>query len=180
MSASRTTIRLQTAAVLGALVLLAGCAGGGADQLARQVQQAPIGQGHNQVIAWLPRDAAQSPTVARAMTLVALGDAKRRTEAALCGGEWVFSGEVDEAGMPARATAPASLGRYAAWHYRIAWNPGLPDCGNVRPREYYQTLSAHLPEWMLVQNGAPVSVYHQGQTIFYQDKGTAVMLARQD
>ena len=179
MTASRTRIRLQAAAVLGALAVLAGCAGGGADQLARQVQEASIGQGHNQVIAWLPRDAAQSPTVARAMTLVALGAAKRRTEAALCGGEWVFSGEVDEAGMPARATAPAALGRYAAWHYRIAWNPGLPDCGNVQPREYYQALSAHLPEWILVQSGTPMAVYHQGQAIFQQDRG-AIMLARQD
>lgn len=179
MTASRTTIRLQVAAALGALALLAGCAGGGADQLARQVQEAPVGQGHNQVIAWLPHDTAQSPTVARAMTLVALGDAKRKTEAALCHGEWVFSGEVDEAGMPARATAPTSLGRYAAWHYRIAWNPDLPDCGDVRPQEYYQALSAHLPEWMLVQSGTPVAVYHQGQTIFYQDRD-AIMLARQD
>lgn len=178
MTASRTTIRLCTATALGALVLLTGCAGGGADQLARQVGDGPVGQGHNQVIAWLPRDAAQNPTVARAMTLVALGEAKRRTEAQLCSGEWIFSGEVDEADMPAPATAPASLGRYAAWHYRIAWNPGLPDCGNAQPHEYYQALSAHLPEWMLVQSAAPVAVFHQGQAIFQQGNAP-VMVALQ-
>ncbi|WP_096367159.1 hypothetical protein [Thiohalobacter thiocyanaticus] len=179
MTASRSTIRLRSLGALAALVLLVGCAGSGTDQLARQAQETALGQGHNQVIAWLPRDAAQSPTVARARTLVALGEAKRRTEAALCSGEWVFSGEVDEAGMPAMATAPDSLGRYAAWHYRIAWNPGLPDCGNVRPQEYYQTLSAHLPEWMLVQSGTPVAVYHQGEAIFRQGDAP-MMVALQD
>ncbi|RRQ22416.1 hypothetical protein [Thiohalobacter thiocyanaticus] len=179
MTATCATVRFQSAAALGAVLLLAGCAGGGADQLARQAAEATVGQGHNQVIAWLPREAAQNPTVARARTLIALGEAKRKTEAALCQGNWVFSGDIDEAGMPATATAPDSLGRYAAWHYRIAWNPGLPDCGNVRQQEYYQTLSAYLPEWMLVQSGTPVAVYHQGEAIFRQGDAP-MMVALQD
>lgn len=176
MTPGKPTNRIPFATALAGVVMLTGCAGSGSDYFAWETETTASPANQDQVIAWLPRASAQTPAVARAMTLVALGDAKRETESELCQGEWIFSGEIEEAGAPEAGTAPSSLGQYAAWHYRIAWNPELPDCNDVTPQQYYQALSRHLPEWVLIQTGSPVAVYHQGQPVFNQNGG--VLLAR--
>ncbi len=131
----------------------------------------------NQIVAWIPVDQAETPTVVRAMMLVALGKAKKSTEQQLCNGQWVFTGDVEENAAPQRGLAPNALGSYAAWQYRIRWNPALPDCANIASSEYFRSLSANLPNWVVVQSGVEETIYHQGLAVFTGDSDEPNQLA---
>lgn len=168
---------LQQAGLLLSAAMLTGCSG--------MWNEANLGDrtgkdvADNQIVAWVPVNQAETPTVVRAMMLVALGKAKKSTEKQLCAGQWVFTGDVDENAAPQRALAPNALGAYSAWEYRIRWNPSLPDCANVADSEYYRTLSANLPSWVIVQSGAEETIYHQGLAVFTGDTDEPHQLALQ-
>ncbi len=149
---------------LALAALLGGCASQGPGTEADASLPA-VELGRNQVLAWVPRGQAETPAVARAMAHVALGEAKRRTEAELCGGTWIFTGDVTEVRTPAPEAAPALLGGFRAWHYRIDWNPELPECPHTDAATYYRTLSRHLPDWMMLQTPAPIAMYHRGEAV---------------
>lgn len=153
----------QFGLVLSALVI-SGCSGL-SNQAALDSNQAAAAMRPNQVMAWVPADQARTPTVARAMVHIALGNAKQATEQQLCQGEWIFTGDVEETEAPNRGLAPANLGGFSAWQYRIAWSPELPDCPQASAEEYYRTLSSHLPSWMLVQFGTEATLYRQGVAV---------------
>lgn len=148
---------------LSALVL-SGCSGL-ANQAAQDNNQGATAMRSNQVMAWVPADQARTPTVVRAMVHIALGNAKQATEQQLCQGEWVFTGDVEETEAPTRGLAPANLGGFSAWQYRIAWSPELPDCPQATAEEYYRLLSSNLPDWMLVQFGTEATIYRQGVAV---------------
>lgn len=165
---------LQQASIAISVLALTGCSGMWNE--ASLEQEGGNAVARNQIVAWVPVDQAQTPTVVRARMLVALGKAKKTTERELCAGQWVFTGNVDESAPPQRGQAPQVLGAYAAWQYRIHWNPALPDCGNITSRDYFRTLSAHLPNWVVVQSGAEQTIYHQGMAVF---TGEDQVLSRQ-
>ena len=99
-------------------------------------------------IAWVPRDKAQTATVAEAMTHISLVNAREQTARQLCSGDWVMNGEVADNIGPLPASAPETAGGYPAWYYRISHRPGLHGCQSTDARKFYHTLQENLPEWM--------------------------------
>lgn len=157
-------------------VLCGGCAGLGigtntADDLA-------LSPGQNQIIAWVPREQAQTASVAQAIVHVALTRAKQTTEAELCQGTWVFSGKHQQIAPTQLSTAPASLGGFSGWHVRISWEPQLDECG-INAQSYARALSKHLPGWMMTQSGQPLALFHQGVALYHQDSAQQYALAAQ-
>lgn len=108
-------------------------------------------------IAWLPREQARTAAEAEAITHVALGDAREKTGASLCRGAWVMSGPAIARLGPYPATAPAALGGYAAWYYRISHEPGMTGCGDIDSGAVYQELGANLPTWITIRSAAVAS-----------------------
>ena len=102
-------------------------------------------------IAWVPRDSAQTATVAEAITHISLVNAREKTAKQLCSGDWVMNGEVTENIGPLPTSAPASAGGYPAWYYRISHQPGLQGCQTTDARKLYHTLQENLPEWMNIR-----------------------------
>ena len=45
-------------------------------------------------IAWVPRDQAQTGAVARALTHIAVGNAREKTGKDWCGGTWLLNGKI--------------------------------------------------------------------------------------
>ena len=99
-------------------------------------------------IAWVPRDKAQTATVAEAVTHISLVNARERTAKQLCGSNWVMNGEVAANIGPLPTTAPETAGGYPAWYYRISHRPGLRGCPGADAQKLYHTLQENLPEWM--------------------------------
>ncbi len=113
-------------------------------------------------IAWVPRDAAQTATVARALTHTALGSARKHAGDSLCDGTWIGNKSDTNVIGPLRAWAPTSSGGYPAWYYRISHQPGLKGCTTSTNAQIYQAMAAELPEWLHVQT-AYVNSAKQGQ-----------------
>ena len=99
-------------------------------------------------IAWVPRDKAQTATVAEAMTHISLVNAREQTANQLCSGNRVLNGEVADNIGPLPTSAPESAGGYPAWYYRISHQPGLHGCQSTDTLKFYQTLRENLPDWI--------------------------------
>jgi len=102
-------------------------------------------------IAWVPRDKAQTATVAEAVTHISLVNAREQTARQLCSGNWVMNSEATTNIGPLPATAPEAAGGYPAWYYRISHQPGLRGCPGTNSQKLYHTLQANLPEWVDIQ-----------------------------
>lgn len=156
------------------LALSSGCA-----TLGKGEQHADLpylSPGHNLVLAWVPRERAQTGAVAEAVAHIALAKAKKAAEAELCGGTWLFSGTLEQDGRAALATAPEPLGGFTGWEVRIRWEPRLADCG-VSAQRYALAVSAHLPEWMMTQSGQPLALFHRGTALYHQDAAPRYAMA---
>lgn len=145
-----------TAAVV--LLVLQGCAStGGADLTtdagsATTIPAADPALDH--YIAWVPRELAQTATVARAMTHISLGNAREQAGEELCAGSRPLNGQVTALVGPLPATAPAGAGGYPAWYYRISSIPGLQGCSASRHTRLYQSLRQNLPDWISIETAA--------------------------
>jgi len=106
-------------------------------------------------IAWIPRDMAQTATVAEALAQVEWGNAKEQTGARLCNGAWLVNGEVTARSGPYQATAPDRLGGYAAWYYRVSHIPGIKGCPGTTTRELYSEIRSGLPRWISIRASGP-------------------------
>ncbi len=102
-------------------------------------------------IAWVPRDKAQTATVARAMAHTALGSARKQAGDHLCSGIWIGNNTVENVIGPIPAWASTANGGYAAWYYRISHQPGLKGCAAATDATVYQAIEANLPTWLRVQ-----------------------------
>ena len=102
-------------------------------------------------IAWVPRDEAQTATVAKALTHTALGSARKQAGDQLCGGIWIGNNTVTNVIGPIQAWASTENGGYAAWYYRISHLPGLKGCTTATDARVYQAMEANLPKWLRVQ-----------------------------
>ena len=99
-------------------------------------------------IAWIPRDQAQTASVAEAMAHISLVNAREQTASQLCAGQWMMQGKVAENIGPLPATAPETAGSYPAWYYRVSHLPGLQGCRNADTQSFYHAMQENLPEWM--------------------------------
>ncbi len=167
---------LATLPPLLALALCGGCASLKSNSVASVDGLPHLSPGHNQIMAWVPQDQAQTGSVARAVAHIALVEAKKATEAELCGGNWVFSGKLEQDDTTVLAAAPPSLGDYTGWQVRISWKPSLAECG-VTPLDYSRALSRHLPNWMMAQTGQPLVLFHQGTALYHQDSASRFAMA---
>lgn len=102
-------------------------------------------------IAWIPRAQAQTPTIAKTLTHITLGNAKEQAARQLCAGAWLLDGRVTERVGPLPVTAPQARGGYPAWYYRISHQPGLRGCSAATEKQIYQSLASHLPGWLSVR-----------------------------
>jgi len=99
-------------------------------------------------IAWVPRDQAQTATVAEAMTHISLVNAREQAARQLCSGNWVTNSDASTNIGPLPTTAPEAAGGYPAWYYRISHRPGLRGCPGTNSQKLYRLLQANLPEWV--------------------------------
>ena len=103
------------------------------------------------IFAWIPRDRAQTASVAEALVYIELGRAKEEVGKILCGGDWLInSASVDSTG-PYPATAPAILGGYPAWYFHVSHKPGLAGCPAMPAETLYRELGNRLPPWITVR-----------------------------
>ena len=105
-------------------------------------------------IAWIPREQAQTASVAEAMAHISLVNAREQTARQLCAGEWLMQGKVAENIGPLSAMAPEDAGGYPAWYYRVSHLPGLQGCHGVDSQALYRTMQANLPDWMNIKAAA--------------------------
>jgi hypothetical protein len=106
------------------------------------------------IFAWIPRDKAQTASVAEALVYIELGRAKEEVGKILCGGDWLInSASVDSTG-PYPATAPAILGGYPAWYFHVSHKPGLAGCPAMPAETLYRELGNRLPLWITVRSGS--------------------------
>jgi hypothetical protein len=106
-------------------------------------------------IAWVPAEQAQTATVARAMTHISLGNARRHAARELCGGTGLRKGHVTEILGPLPALSPAAQGSKPAWYYRISQRPGLPGCNNHTRVSLYRAMQQALPVWIRIEPAEP-------------------------
>ncbi|MGB5306034.1 MAG: hypothetical protein WBO57_07310 [Gammaproteobacteria bacterium] len=105
-------------------------------------------------IAWVPRDQAQTAAVARALTHIAVGNAREKTGNELCDGTWLLNGTVTGRVEPTPVRSPATSGGYAAWYYRISHQPGFHGCASQTPAQLYLHMQANLPAWVIITPAA--------------------------
>ena len=112
---------------------------------------APADPHLDHIFAWIPRDRAQTATVAEALVHIELGRAMDEVGKSLCGGDWLINGaSVDSIG-PYPSTAPTILGGYPAWYYHISHEPGLTGCPALPEETLYRELGNRLPPWITVR-----------------------------
>ena len=99
-------------------------------------------------IAWVPRDKAQTATVAKAVTHISLVNATEQTARQLCSGNLITNSKATTNIGPLPTTAPEAAGGYPAWYYRISLRPGLRGCPGTDAQKLYHSLQANLPEWV--------------------------------
>jgi hypothetical protein len=148
-------MNIQSATVtitIAALMTLQGCAtitGNSSDAYAVNASNIPAADPMlDHYIAWVPRDQAQTATVAKAVTHISLVNAREQTARQLCGGNWVMNSKTTTNIGPLPATAPEAAGGYPAWYYRISHRPGLRGCPGTNSQKLYHTLQTNLPVWV--------------------------------
>jgi len=155
--------RQITSTTLVVLVaLLPGCATHrvemGQDDMGKSVSASdmtPANPHLDHIFAWIPRDRAQTASVAEALVYIELGRAKEEVGKILCGGDWLInSASVDSTG-PYPATAPAILGGYPAWYFHVSHKPGLAGCPSMPAETLYRELGDRLPTWITVRAASP-------------------------
>jgi len=152
-----TRMKNQTVACVLAyyiLTSLQGCATRGSNGEARLVAAEAIPEADpalDHYVAWVPRDAAQTPAVAMALTHISMGYAKEQAARSCCGEDWLVDESVTEQTGPIATIAPEAIGRYPAWFYRISLQPGLHGCEQTSAPQLYQSIQDNLPEWITLE-----------------------------
>ena len=105
-------------------------------------------------IAWVPRNKALTPAVAMAQTHISMGYAKEQAARRLCGDSWLLDEAVTDRIGPVAVTAPAAMGNYPAWYYRVSLQPGLHGCEQISPPQLYRAINDNLPAWIRLEMAA--------------------------
>ena len=106
------------------------------------------------VFAWIPRDAAETASVAEALVHIELGRAKDEVGKKLCGGDWLINGVSVDSNGPYPSTAPVKLGAYPAWYYHVSHEPGLAGCSGMPTERLYREIGSRLPPWIIVRSAS--------------------------
>ena len=109
-------------------------------------------------VAWVPRDAAQTPTVAMALAHISMGYAKEQTARRFCGDDDLLMDEAITARTgPVATIAPEDIGRYPAWFYRVSLQPGLHGCEQASTQQLYHAIQENLPGWIRLETAVTAS-----------------------
>jgi hypothetical protein len=158
-----TRMKNQTitcALALYILISLQGCATRGASGEAGPVALEGIPDADptlDHYVAWVPRDAAQTPTVAMALAHISMGYAKEQTARRFCGDGLLLDEAVTERAGPMATVAPEDIGKYPAWFYRISLRPGLHGCEQASTPQLYRAIQDNLPEWIRLETAVTAS-----------------------
>jgi hypothetical protein len=117
------------------------------------------------IFAWIPRDRAQTASVAEALVYIELGRAKEEVGRILCGGDWLINSASVGSTGPYPATAPAILGGYPAWYFHVSHKPGLAGCPDMPADTLYRELGNRLPPWITVRSASLQLSKKQGTSI---------------
>jgi len=107
--------------------------------------------------AWVPRDRAQTPSVAMAITHISMGYAKEQASRKLCGDNWLMHESITERAGPVAVIAPETMGGYPAWYYRVSLQPGLLGCERISSPRLYRAIQDNLPEWIRLEPAVNIS-----------------------
>jgi hypothetical protein len=148
------------ALALYTLILLQGCATRGAADEAGPAALADIPDADpalDHYVAWVPRDAAQTPAVAIALAHISMGYAKEQAARSFCGDGLLMDEAVMERTGPMATLAPEDIGKYPAWFYRISLQPGLHGCEQASTPQLYRAIQDNLPEWIRLETAVTAS-----------------------
>lgn len=148
------------ALALYTLILLQGCATRGAADEAGPAALADIPDADpalDHYVAWVPRDAAQTPAVAIALAHISMGYAKEQAARSFCGDGLLMDEAVMERTGPMATLAPEDIGKYPAWFYRISLQPGLHGCEQASTPQLYRAIQDNLPEWIRLETDVTAS-----------------------
>jgi hypothetical protein len=140
------------------IALLAGCAMHRSEinqwadgKLVNVSEIAPADPHLDHIFAWMPRDRAQTATVAEALVHIELSRAMGAVGKTLCSGDWLIRGTSVSSVGPYPSTAPAMLGGYPAWYYHISLEPGIAGCPALPEETLYREFGNRLPTWIIVR-----------------------------
>ncbi len=120
---------------------------------------------HDEVIAYVPRQLAETSPVALAKINIAVYRAKQLTEQQLCAGKWTPRGTLLYQQGP-EATAPrshSSNSNRGSWYFQTFRNPETLVCPDITRAEYFLEMSRHLPEWISVRPAGQTTTFRLGQ-----------------
>jgi len=98
-------------------------------------------------VAWVPLEQAQTASIS-------LGNAREQAAVVLCGDTRMIKQPVTDRVGPVPMAAPASVGGYPAWYYRISQPPGLQGCSQTNSQRFNQAVQDRLPTWINIQAAA--------------------------
>jgi hypothetical protein len=125
----------------------------------------PGQQDYDEVIAVVPQEQAALASVVLAEVNIALHDARRRTQQALCAGQWAPNGTLLlQYGPQLEAPDPAAANA-RAWIYRAIRQPNDIACDQVTRVGFFLEMSRHLPDWITIRPAGQPIAYRQGQGI---------------
>jgi hypothetical protein len=148
------------ALALYTLISLQGCATYGAAGEAIPPAVADIPDADpalDRYVAWVPRDTAQTPTVAMALAHISMGYAKEQAARSLCGDDLLMDETIAERTGPLETMAPGDIGSYPAWYYRVSLQPGLHGCEQTSTPQLYRAIQDNLPGWIRLEPAVTAS-----------------------
>jgi len=130
------------------------------------LNSAPHGA-HDEMIAYVPRQLAETPPVALAKINIAVYRAKQLTEQQLCAGKWTPRGTLlYQQGPEAAGPRPYSnndSGNRNSWYFQTFRHPQELVCPDITRAEYFLEMSRHLPEWISVRPAGQTTTFRLGQ-----------------
>ena len=120
---------------------------------------------HDEVIARVPRQLAETPSVALARLNIAVYRAKHLTEQRLCEGKWTSSGTLlyQYTSTETGPRSPESANDRDTWLVQTFRNPVQLACPDVTRAEYFLEMSRHLPDWISVRPAGQTTAFRLGQ-----------------
>ena len=120
---------------------------------------------YDEVIAYVPREQAEIPSVALAKINIALYRAKQLTEGRLCTGKWTPRGTLQYRQGPevTEARSNSKSGRHSAWFFQTFRTPEALVCPDVTRAEYFMEMSRYLPAWISVRPARQPTTFRLGQ-----------------
>jgi len=115
---------------------------------------------HDEIVAYVPRQLAETPAVALAKINIAVYNAKQLTEQQLCVGKWTPRGTL----LYRQGPRPYdNKGNNGVWFIQTFRSPENLICSDVTRAEYFMEMSRHLPEWVSVRPAGQTITFRLGQ-----------------